>query len=79
MANKIRLKQPQKRSEGKGCKVYQTPKKKFVAGVAQEVTQAEEKYLMKTGLFEKVTEEQIQKEEAIKVPQDNGEVKQVAK
>lgn len=60
---KIRLKVPQKRSEGTGCKVYQTPKKKFVVGVIQDVTAAEEKYLMKTGLFEKVTEEQIQKEE----------------
>lgn len=56
MANKIRLKEPKKRSEGPGCKVYHTPQKKFVAGVAQEVTQAEEKYLLDTGLFEKVTE-----------------------
>lgn len=63
---KIRLKVPQKRSEGTGCKVYQTPKKKFVVGVTQDVTAAEEKYLMKTGLFEKVTEEQIQKEEGSK-------------
>lgn len=59
---KLRLKVPQKRSEGTGCKVYQTPKKKFVAGVAQDVTAAEKTYLMKTGLFEEVTEEQAKKE-----------------
>lgn len=53
---KIQLIQPKKRSDGPGCKVYQTKNKKFVAGTPQEVTATEKKYLLGTGLFEEVKE-----------------------
>lgn len=53
----LQLTTPKKRSDGPGCKVYQTKKKKFVAGTPQKVTPQEKTYLMKTGLFEEVKEE----------------------
>lgn len=58
---KLQLIVPKKRSDGPGCKVYNTKDKKFVVGIPQEVTAAEKKYLLATELFEEVKE--VPKEE----------------
>jgi len=59
----LQLTTPKKRSDGPGCKVYQTQKKKFIAGTPQKVTAQEKTYLLETGLFEEVKEESEPKAE----------------